>query len=57
MRPGILNAIQTAKDIFGEMKIIVTGHSMGGAMASLCALDLAVCTTSILIFYCLRLSI
>ncbi|KAL9683060.1 hypothetical protein QQ045_014874 [Rhodiola kirilowii] len=42
MRLGILNAIKTAKEIYGEMKIIVTGHSMGGAMASLCGLDLAV---------------
>ncbi|KAL9685978.1 hypothetical protein QQ045_023433 [Rhodiola kirilowii] len=42
MRPGILSAIKTANEIYGEMKIIVTGHSMGGAMASLCGLDLAV---------------
>ncbi|MQL96699.1 hypothetical protein Taro_029381 [Colocasia esculenta] len=42
MRPGILNAVNMAKKFYGDIGIIVTGHSMGGAMASFCALDLAV---------------
>ncbi|XP_059648819.1 lipase-like [Cornus florida] len=42
LRPGILSAIKRAKKLYGEMKIMVTGHSMGGAMASFCGLDLRV---------------
>ncbi|KAI4369581.1 hypothetical protein MLD38_018006 [Melastoma candidum] len=42
MRPGILNAVEKAKDIYGNTSIMVTGHSMGGAMAAFCGLDLAV---------------
>ncbi|XP_042447144.1 lipase ZK262.3-like isoform X2 [Zingiber officinale] len=42
LRQGILNAIQRAIDIYGNISIFVTGHSMGGALASFCALDLAV---------------
>lgn len=42
MRPGVVNGVKRAKEIFGDMKIIVLGHSMGGAMASFCALDLTV---------------
>ncbi|KAK0608448.1 hypothetical protein LWI29_030722 [Acer saccharum] len=42
IRPGILNAVKRAKEIYGDLKIIVTGHSMGGAMAAFCALDLTV---------------
>ncbi|CAA6654230.1 unnamed protein product [Spirodela intermedia] len=42
LRPGILTAVQRAKKIYGNIGIMVTGHSMGGAMASFCALDLAV---------------
>ncbi|KAK6117320.1 hypothetical protein DH2020_048911 [Rehmannia glutinosa] len=40
LRPGVLNAVQKAKEIYGNIKIIVTGHSMGGAMAAFCGLDL-----------------
>ncbi|KAL8524950.1 hypothetical protein ACS0TY_014538 [Phlomoides rotata] len=40
LRPGVLNAIQTAKELYGDTRILVTGHSMGGAMAAFCALDL-----------------
>ncbi|KAL3812824.1 hypothetical protein ACJIZ3_014092 [Penstemon smallii] len=40
LRPGVLSAVQKAKEIFGNTKIIVTGHSMGGAMAAFCGLDL-----------------
>uniref|UniRef100_A0A7N0UMQ9 Fungal lipase-type domain-containing protein n=1 Tax=Kalanchoe fedtschenkoi TaxID=63787 RepID=A0A7N0UMQ9_KALFE len=42
IRPGILSAIETSKALYGDIKIIVTGHSMGGAMAALCALDLVI---------------
>ncbi|XP_057960136.1 lipase-like [Malania oleifera] len=42
IRPGVLNAVKRAKQLYGELNIMVTGHSMGGAMASFCGLDLAV---------------
>ncbi|CAM8908476.1 unnamed protein product [Rhodiola kirilowii] len=42
IRPGVLTAIEEAKAFYGDIKIIVTGHSMGGAMAAFCALDLVV---------------
>ncbi|XVF62650.1 hypothetical protein PTKIN_Ptkin09bG0025400 [Pterospermum kingtungense] len=42
IRPGILNAVKEAKEFYGDLDIMVTGHSMGGAMASFCALDLTV---------------
>lgn len=42
MRPCVVNAVKRARKIYGDLKIMVTGHSMGGAMASLCGLDLTV---------------
>jgi hypothetical protein len=42
IRPGILNAVERAKKYYGDLNIIVTGHSMGGAMAAFCGLDLVV---------------
>lgn len=42
MRPAILSAVKRAREIYGELDIMVTGHSMGGAMASFCGLDLKV---------------
>ncbi|KAI4378907.1 hypothetical protein MLD38_016326 [Melastoma candidum] len=42
MRTGILNAVEKAKEFYGDISIIVTGHSMGGAMAAFCGLDLTV---------------
>ncbi|KAJ8623158.1 hypothetical protein MRB53_031687 [Persea americana] len=42
LRPRVLLAVQRAKELYGDLGIMVTGHSMGGAMASFCALDLAV---------------
>ncbi|TYJ17669.1 hypothetical protein E1A91_A09G068600v1 [Gossypium mustelinum] len=42
IRPGILYAVKKAKEFYGDLDIMVTGHSMGGAMASFCALDLKV---------------
>lgn len=46
LRPGILSAVERAKSLYGDLKIMVTGHSMGGAMAAFCALDLTVSKTS-----------
>lgn len=42
IRPAILNAVKKAKEAYGDLDIIVTGHSMGGAIAAFCALDLIV---------------
>lgn len=42
MRPGILSAVEEIQELYGDLSIMVTGHSMGGAMASFCALDLTV---------------
>lgn len=42
LRPAILNAIKRANDYYGDLDIMVTGHSMGGAMAAFCGLDLTV---------------
>ncbi|XP_073007555.1 lipase-like [Typha latifolia] len=42
VRPAVVNAVQRIKKLYGDIGIIVTGHSMGGAMASFCALDLIV---------------
>ncbi|CAN0855906.1 unnamed protein product [Linum grandiflorum] len=42
IRSGILKAIKKAKQYYGELGIMLTGHSMGAAMAAFCALDLVV---------------
>ncbi|CAL9080807.1 unnamed protein product [Musa acuminata var. zebrina] len=42
LRPGIISAVQKARELYGDIPVMVTGHSMGGAMASFCALDLTV---------------
>ncbi|KAJ4956496.1 hypothetical protein NE237_013279 [Protea cynaroides] len=42
LRPAVLDAVKKARQLYGDIGIMVTGHSMGGAMASFCALDLAV---------------
>jgi putative lipase involved disintegration of autophagic bodies len=42
MRESIVTAVQTVLLQRNELRILVTGHSMGGAMASFCALDLTV---------------
>jgi predicted alpha/beta-hydrolase family hydrolase len=38
----IVAAVQTVQRERNDLRILVTGHSMGGAMASFCALDLTV---------------
>ncbi|TKV96116.1 hypothetical protein SEVIR_9G408500v4 [Setaria viridis] len=42
LRPAITNAVRKARKLHGDCDIIVTGHSMGGAIASFCVLDLAI---------------
>ncbi|ERN16918.1 lipase isoform X1 [Amborella trichopoda] len=42
LRSGILNAVQKARELYRDIPIMLTGHSMGGALASFCALDLVV---------------
>ncbi|KAJ4805250.1 Alpha/beta-Hydrolases superfamily protein [Rhynchospora pubera] len=42
LRPAILSAVQNIKSTYWNISIIVTGHSMGGALATFCALDLVV---------------
>lgn len=42
LRPGVLSAVKNAKELYGDIPIMVTGHSMGGAMAAFCGLDLIV---------------
>ncbi|URD75823.1 lipase precursor [Musa troglodytarum] len=42
LRHGILSAFQRTRELYGTLHIIVTGHSLGGALASFCALDLTV---------------
>ncbi|KAJ4785921.1 alpha/beta-Hydrolases superfamily protein [Rhynchospora pubera] len=42
LRPAILSAILKLKNTYGNFSIIVTGHSLGGALASFCALDLVI---------------
>jgi hypothetical protein len=44
LRDGVINGIQKTMEAYGNVPIMVTGHSMGGAMASFCALDLIVST-------------
>jgi len=42
MRDGVVRGIKNTRELYGDIPIMVTGHSMGGAMASFCALDLVV---------------
>ena len=42
MRDGVVRGIKSTRELYGDIPIMVTGHSMGGAMASFCALDLVV---------------
>uniref|UniRef100_A0A0D9X2P7 Fungal lipase-type domain-containing protein n=2 Tax=Leersia perrieri TaxID=77586 RepID=A0A0D9X2P7_9ORYZ len=42
LRLAITSAVHKARKSYGDLNVIVTGHSMGGAMASFCALDLAI---------------
>ncbi|KAL6657150.1 hypothetical protein ACP70R_004930 [Stipagrostis hirtigluma subsp. patula] len=42
LRLAITSAVQKARKSYGDINVMVTGHSMGGAMASFCALDLAI---------------
>lgn len=42
LRPTVINAVKTVQKSYGDIDILVTGHSMGGAMAAFCGLDLKV---------------
>jgi putative lipase involved disintegration of autophagic bodies len=42
MRDGVVRGIKSTRELYGDVPIMVTGHSMGGAMAAFCALDLVV---------------
>ncbi|KAI6703198.1 hypothetical protein NL676_012334 [Syzygium grande] len=42
IQPGILDAVIRAMDLYGDINVMVTEHSMGGTMASFCRLDLVV---------------
>ncbi|ONM34741.1 alpha/beta-Hydrolases superfamily protein [Zea mays] len=42
LRDGVVSGIQRTRKAYGDIPIMITGHSMGGAMASFCALDLVV---------------
>lgn len=42
LRNEILKSIKWARQRYGKLPINVVGHSMGGALASFCALDLSV---------------
>ncbi|KAL3727601.1 hypothetical protein ACJRO7_032354 [Eucalyptus globulus] len=42
IRPGILDVVIRAKDLYGDINVMATGNSMGKAMASFCGLDLVV---------------
>ena len=44
LRDGVVSGIQKTREAYGDIPIMITGHSMGGAMASFCALDLVVST-------------
>jgi pimeloyl-ACP methyl ester carboxylesterase len=44
LRVAITSAVRKARNTYGDINVIVTGHSMGGAMAAFCALDLSVST-------------
>ncbi|XP_051127627.1 lipase-like isoform X2 [Andrographis paniculata] len=40
LQSSVQIAVQKAKEIYGDIRIMVTGHSMGGAIAAFCGLDL-----------------
>ncbi|CAL4907831.1 unnamed protein product [Urochloa decumbens] len=42
LRDGVVRGIHKTREVYGNIPIMVTGHSMGGAMSSFCALDLVV---------------
>ncbi|KAJ1262617.1 hypothetical protein BS78_09G122400 [Paspalum vaginatum] len=42
LRDGVVSGIQKTREVYGNIPIMATGHSMGGAMASFCALDLVI---------------
>jgi putative lipase involved disintegration of autophagic bodies len=43
LRSQVVAAVISIKEQVNPLNIMITGHSMGGAMAAFCALDLLVC--------------
>jgi hypothetical protein len=41
LRARVIDAVKVIQQVRPELSVIVTGHSMGGAMATFCALDLS----------------
>lgn len=46
LRPRVTAAVMRIQQEIYGLNIFVTGHSMGGAMAAFCSLDLVVCLIS-----------
>ncbi|XP_047055889.1 probable feruloyl esterase A [Lolium rigidum] len=42
LRDGVVGGISKTRKLYGDVPIMITGHSMGAAIASFCALDLVV---------------
>lgn len=42
LRPGVISAVQKARELYDISNVMVTGHSMGGAIAAICGLDIRV---------------
>lgn len=42
LREQVVAAVQSIKQLRSDLEVTITGHSMGGAMAAFCALDLTV---------------
>uniref|UniRef100_A0A0A9DAV4 Fungal lipase-type domain-containing protein n=1 Tax=Arundo donax TaxID=35708 RepID=A0A0A9DAV4_ARUDO len=55
LRDGVVSGIQKTRKLYGDVPIMITGHSMGGAMASFCALDLVVSTEPCMMHICFEL--
>jgi alpha-beta hydrolase superfamily lysophospholipase len=42
LRPAIVEAVKRIRESYGELPVMATGHSMGGALVAFSALDLVV---------------
>lgn len=47
LREQVVTAVQSIQQDRSELGVTITGHSMGGAMAAFCALDLTVCISTL----------
>ena len=48
LRERVVKAVQAILLTRSDLSVIITGHSMGGAMATFCALDLSVSLLTIM---------